>query len=147
MEEISLKAVVISLISVITYLLAAAGVLFWIFIILASIDFLTGIGKAYVKGELNSSTGRTGILRKVGTISILVIAVLLDLILKEHGIKTNGMVFHVVCSWYILMEILSVLENVHDMGVKIPLRLYHIVKVMSPGTPESPKLKGRNKAD
>lgn len=132
MEEISLKTFVIGLLSVVSYLLSAAGILFWIYMVLAMVDFITGCGKAVVKQELNSSTGRKGILKKVGTICVLVVSVLLDLILMEHGISTEGMIFHVVCSWYIFIEILSILENVNAMGVKIPERLRSIIKVMNP---------------
>jgi len=133
MEEISLRTTFVALITVVSYLVDAAGTLFWIFLILACLDFLTGLCKAYTQKNIDSHIGRKGILKKFAVICILVVAILLDLTLMEHGLDTGGLVFTVISSWYILMEILSILENVSNMGVKVPLKLYKIVEAMNPG--------------
>ena len=120
MEELSTKTLFGSLIAIISYILGVAGSLFWIYVIVAAMDFVTGVTAAYINSELSSEIGRKGILKKFGTFCVIVISVLLDFIALEHGIGTQGLIYIVVASWYIATDMLSILENVGRCGVAVP---------------------------
>lgn len=74
----------------------------------------------------NSRKGIIGIYKKVGYILTILSAVCTDYLLfhfsKEMGIKfnTNTLFGSLVSIWFILNELLSILENARRMGAKLP---------------------------
>ena len=90
-----------------------------ILIIFMVLDYLTGVIVAYQNRTLNSEVGFKGLIKKCMILVILIVAVMLDLLLN-----TGTWVFRsLVCYFYIANEGISLLENVSNLGVKIPEKL------------------------
>ena len=92
-----------------------------------AVDYLTGMAKAWIKGELSSRVGIKGIIKKVSYYVIVVVAGVMDLLIS-NGLKSIGVDYHlpfmlaaVVIVWLIINELISILENVEEIGgPKVP---------------------------
>ena len=90
-----------------------------ILIIFMVLDYLTGVIVAYQNRTLNSEVGFKGLIKKCMILVILIVAVMLDRLLN-----TGTWVFRtLVCYFYIANEGISLLENISNLGVKIPRKL------------------------
>lgn len=83
------------------------------------LDYITGIFKSFIKNKVNSSIGAKGIIKKVVYLVIITISVILDQILN-----INGGLRTIILTSFIFNEILSILENSSEIGIKIPKVLY-----------------------
>ena len=91
---------------------------YWIFIIplaLMLIDFATGIINAWAKNHLKSFKMREGLSKKAGELAILAVGELFTI-----GLCIPIYVITFLSLYIILMEIISICENLKKMGVKIP---------------------------
>lgn len=84
-------------------------------LVLMLLDYITGICKAFIKNKMNSSIGAKGIIKKVGYLCIITISVVLDQILG-----TNGSLRTLIITSFIFNEMISIIENSSEMGIKIP---------------------------
>lgn len=90
----------------------------WIFIIpiaLMLIDFATGIINAWATNHLKSFKMREGLSKKAGELAILAIGELFTV-----GMCIPIYVITFLSLYIMLMEIISICENLKKMGVKIP---------------------------
>lgn len=79
------------------------------------LDYITGIIKACYKGEFKSSIMRKGLTKKCGEVIIIVC---FELLTAFVGLPKYIETF--MCLYIILMEFMSIIENLKSMGVKIP---------------------------
>ena len=94
---------------------AAIGIL----IVFMCLDYATGVIVAYQNNLLDSEVGFKGLVKKFMILVILIVAVMLDRLMN-----TGTWVFRtLVCYFYIANEGISLLENVSNLGVKIPDKL------------------------
>lgn len=84
-------------------------------IILMGIDILTGIINAWVKGEIKSSKLREGLAKKFGEISVIVIGELFVIGFGITSLLADG-----ISLYLIIMELISICENLDKLGVPIP---------------------------
>lgn len=90
----------------------------WVLLIPVSLmgfDVLTGYLNAWLKGEVKSYRMREGLVKKVGEITILVIGKLF-----EFGLNLPTYIMNVISLYIILMELVSISENLDKLGVPIP---------------------------
>lgn len=92
-------------------------------IVLMCLDYITGVCKAFVKKKVNSSIGAKGIIKKVVYLCIITVSVLLD-----HLLNVNGGLRTLILVSFIFNEILSILENSNEIGIKVPTVLYKSIK-------------------
>lgn len=97
------------------------------------IDYITGLTSAYRNGELKSKTGLLGILKKVSYLVLVAVGGVVDYLICS-GLATAGFDFGVtyccgliVCVWLIINELISILENLSELGTPIPQFLVKIV--------------------
>lgn len=112
-----------------------AGVFGWIFggwdmlivvlLCLIVVDYATGVIAAGINHQLSSSVGFKGILKKLCIILAVALGVLLDRFLGQPVCRT------MVCTFYILNESLSILENLGRAGVAYPERLKELILVLN----------------
>lgn len=95
-------------------------------IVMMSVDYISGISAAYIRGELSSKTGLKGIVKKVGYIGVVIVAAVMDWVIYS-GLKGVGvdidMSYYlglIVTIWLIINECISVLENLGEIGVPLP---------------------------
>lgn len=99
-----------------TFFIGEWQLLLTILVVFMVIDIATGIIKALIKRELNSKIGYKGFLKKATIMLVIIFANWLDMLTTSNVpvFKTLAIYF------YIGMEGLSILENLHDIGVPIP---------------------------
>ncbi len=106
-------------------------------LVIMVLDFLTGLGTAFLgrsgksaSGFLSSKAAGAGILKKVAYLVCVIVAVLLE--------NTTGLSFirEVVIVSFVITECLSVLENCTRLGIKAPDVLYRILDVLKKKTEE-----------
>lgn len=97
------------------------------------IDYITGLTSAYRNGELKSKTGLIGILKKVSYLVLVAVGGVVDYLICS-SLATAGFDFGVtyccgliVCVWLIINELISILENLSELGTPIPKFLVNIV--------------------
>lgn len=93
-----------------------------ILLILMTVDYLSGVIKAFVTCTANSKTGVIGILKKVMIILVIVLAYQLDILFNgKLAIKTLAI------GVFISNEGLSILENASLCGLPIPEKLKKVL--------------------
>lgn len=95
-------------------------------IILMGFDILTGFVNAWAKREIQSKKLRTGLSKKVGEIAILVIGEFIS-----FALRVPPEVMKFLSLYIILMEIVSIFENLNKMGVPIPKFISNVLNNVS----------------
>jgi toxin secretion/phage lysis holin len=93
-----------------------------ILLILVIVDYITGLIRSGMKGELDSRVGARGILKKVCMFVVVAVAVQI-----ENFIGQPESLHNVVCYFYVVNEALSILENVGEY-VPIPEEFKNFIK-------------------
>lgn len=83
--------------------------------VLMLLDIITGFVNAWSKKEISSSKLRKGISHKVGEIVMIVVPVFLTKTIE----LPNTITTFIVC-YIIVMEIISIIENLEKLGIKTP---------------------------
>ena len=105
-------------------------------------DYVTGVLAAYRAGALSSRTGLLGIVKKLGYLFCVGVAVAVDFTLRAAGAQL-GVELGDFCAfallvtvWLILNECLSILENLAELGVPVPGFLRTVVERLKGKTEE-----------
>lgn len=145
----SVTAAVVGFVSGIgAYLSGKLGVLFYVLVILGvmmGVDYITGM-LASKKEAIehpddtgygwSSKKGTIGIIKKVGYLCVIAVAVAFDYIilyaLADTGIEIDIKAFFgiLVTVWFVLNEMLSIAENAGRMGAPIPAWLTKYIAVL-----------------
>lgn len=83
--------------------------------LLMGCDIITGILKAIKEKRLRSRNALFGYARKIGVFAIIIVANVIDIILNLNGFVAGATVL-----FYIANEALSIVENLAQLGVKVP---------------------------
>lgn len=100
-----------------------AGVSDFLKILLAmmALDLVTGVLASRAEGQrIESKRLGVGMKRKVGMLAVITSSVLLDAVLKGHGLDASGLLYQWTASWFIAVEFLSLYENASRIGVPMP---------------------------
>ena len=89
------------------------------------IDYISGLIKAFNTKTLDSKIGFKGILKKVGILCIVALAVVVDRITGESGAIRTLVIYYFVAN-----EGLSVLENLSIAGLPIPQSIKKALQVL-----------------
>lgn len=91
-------------------------------VVLVIIDYVTGLMKAYISGELSSKVGFKGILKKLMYFAIVAVAVIIDTLTGAEG------VLRVACIGFLIAnEGVSILENCAAAGLPVPQALVKVL--------------------
>ncbi|MBG9753329.1 holin [Bacillus thuringiensis] len=96
-----------------------------VLLIMAAIDYITGVIAAGYNGELKSKVGFKGIAKKVVLFLLVGAATQADL-----AIGTNSAIREATIFFFIGNELLSLLENAGKMGIPLPQVLTNAVEVL-----------------
>ncbi|MBQ3347451.1 MAG: phage holin family protein [Synergistaceae bacterium] len=89
---------------------------FSLLVVLAVIDYLSGLCVGWLHDNLSSASGFKGIARKCFMFALVGIANLIDNYTGRQPLAAKT----VVCLFYISNEGISIMENSHKLGVPIP---------------------------
>ncbi|HEB4955576.1 TPA: phage holin family protein [Bacillus cereus] len=96
-----------------------------VLVIMAAIDYLTGVFAAGYNGELKSKVGFKGISKKVVLFLLVGVATQLDTALGSNSAIREATIF-----FFMGNELLSLLENAGRMGIPLPSALTNAVEVL-----------------
>lgn len=78
-------------------------------------DVVSGLAKAYVQKNVISHKMRSGIIKKCGEMMIILLTALV-----VYSVQWPHQIIAIVSVYMILMEIISIMENLDEIGVPIP---------------------------
>ncbi|MBQ6446624.1 MAG: phage holin family protein [Bacillus sp. (in: Bacteria)] len=96
-----------------------------VLLIMAAIDYITGVIAAGYNGELKSKVGFKGIAKKVVLFLLVGAATQADLAIGSNSAIREATIF-----FFIGNELLSLLENAGKMGIPLPQALTNAVEVL-----------------
>ena len=111
------------------WMLARVGALLPVLLVLLAVmvlDYITGMVKAGISGNLNSTRGWQGLLKKLMYAVTVAIAMVADYLLyiggSQIGIDMHESAYFgtLVSLWLIINECISILENLSEIGVPMP---------------------------
>ena len=122
--------------AVFAFISALLGVLAVILLVTCNlIDYATGLmASKYRSQDINSYKSIRGIFKKVSMWLLVVVGAIIDELLLYAAttigkpVPVTFLIACVVAMWLICNEIISILENIQDMGVNIPAFLQPLVK-------------------
>lgn len=126
------KAMIVTALTAISSFLGWFGIVVCVYFVAMVLDFFTGSQKAIKKGDWNSGKARDGATRKFLSLVIVLVAGMTDIMigLMLNNIPSIPLPFTytapfslMVLIWYIITEFGSIIENIGEMGVPIPMFL------------------------
>ena len=90
------------------------------------IDYISGMVSAKKTGDLSSRLGVIGILKKVGYLALVAVGMVVDYLISSAltqvgiNIQINYCFAMIIVIWLIVNELISILENLGEIGVPIP---------------------------
>lgn len=88
------------------------------------LDYVTGIIAAWVRRELSSTVGFTGIAKKVFILALVAVGHILD----AHVLGGGSVCRSAVIGFYLANEGISILENAGNIGLPLPKKLIDVLK-------------------
>ena len=150
-EERSLQAVIAMSIAALTSYLGIVAVPVTVLVFAMIIDYITGMISAWHSSELSSKKGIFGIIKKTSYLALVCVGMGVDWLiysgLSQVGVTTSYTVFFgvLVTIWLIINELISILENLKNIGVPLPKFLVMVVNRLKVSTEN--KFKGDDKDD
>lgn len=145
-----LKAITTAVVSLVSSLLGVLFIPVMLLVICNIIDYITGLAATSNRGEkVKSYKSIRGIIKKVCMWLLVVVGAIVDQLLL-YSASTIGLtlpftflVACIVAIWLICNELLSILENISDIGVKLPPFLLTIVSYVK----DQAEIKGKINTD
>lgn len=103
-------------ISTIAYLFGGIDHLLTAFLIIMTLDYLTGVSAAFYDKQVSSETAFKGLIKKGAMLSLIIVATQVDIILGNDGQFAR----YAMIMFLIGMEGISFIENLGRLGVKVP---------------------------
>lgn len=134
MENKGLQAVITAAITAFFVYFNALAVPLFVLLTMMIIDYISGMSAAWRAGELSSKKGIDGIIKKIGYMGLVAVAMGVDYLILSGfaavniSIGINMLIGILVTVWLIINEMISILENLSQLGVPIPSFLTKVVK-------------------
>lgn len=101
-----------------------------ILIIAMVLDYISGIIKSYETNTLSSKIGAKGIIKKFSYFLVIVISFIIDFILCNYTLNEINLYYpivsEIIIAWFVINEVISILENVSEIGVPLPKFIINI---------------------
>nr|DAD92876.1 MAG TPA: holin [Siphoviridae sp. ctNyC15] len=130
-----IKAIFTAVFAFISALLGVLAVPVILLVTCNLIDYATGLmASKYRSQDINSYKSIRGIFKKVSMWLLVVVGAIIDELLLYAAttigkpVPVTFLIACIVAMWLICNEIISILENIQDMGVNIPAFLQPLVK-------------------
>ncbi|MED0939615.1 phage holin family protein [Bacillus mobilis] len=123
--DVLLKAFIATFGAFCGYFLGGWDTTLKVLVIMAAIDYITGVFAAGINGELKSKVGFKGIAKKVVLFLLVAAATQADAVMGTNSAIREATIF-----FFIGNELLSLLENAGRMGVPLPQALTNAVEIL-----------------
>ena len=100
------------------------------------VDWFTGMAGASATGKLSSRVGVIGIIKKLCYIALVVVGGVIDYLISSAlvsigiSLQINYCFGMIITVWLIINELISILENLGEMGVPLPSFLTSMIKTL-----------------
>jgi toxin secretion/phage lysis holin len=119
--------------SIVSRLFGGFDMLLQTLLLLMAVDFISGIISAVVfkcsdkteSGRLSSNAGLRGFFKKCCCLLLIVVAVHLDALLGTNSLTRDAVIIA-----FCLNELISILENMGTMGIKLPVPLINALEML-----------------
>lgn len=117
------------------------------------LDYITGLVRAWKTHELSSEIGIIGIIKKICYMILVCVAMGVDYLVYNGLVAVNIMVPYnlwfglIVTIWLIINEMISILENLSEIGVPIPEFLKKIVNRLEKTVDKEGEIQADEKRD
>ena len=130
------KVTVIAALSVLMSWLGILAIPVFLLVGCNLIDYVTGLVAAKYRqdGGISSYKSIRGIFKKIGMWLLIIVGAFMDILIQYAvecvglGLTVPFVVATVVAVWLVVNEIISILENLMDIGVNMPPFLMPVVK-------------------
>lgn len=113
-----MKSFLSVMLTTIVYLLGGFDIALQSLLVIMFIDYLTGIASAIYNKELSSKIGFKGILKKFSYLCVVALSVVIDNLTGQSGLIRTLVIY-----FFVANDGLSIIENMAEMGVKLPQKL------------------------
>ncbi len=142
------KATVIAALSVLMSWLGILAIPVFLLVGCNLIDYVTGLVAAKYRqdGGISSYKSIRGIFKKIGMWLLIIVGSFMDILIQYAvecvglGLTVPFVVATVVAVWLVVNEIISILENLMDIGVNMPPFLMPVVKYIKKQVEDKAKL-------
>lgn len=100
------------------YLMGGFDIALQCLLIIIILDYITGVLAAIYNKKLNSKIGIKGIVKKVGYLCLVALAVIVDKITGQTGIIRSIVIYFLVSN-----DGISIIENLVEMNIKVPKKV------------------------
>jgi toxin secretion/phage lysis holin len=100
------------------YLLGGFDIAIQSLLIVMVVDYLTGIASAIYNKELSSKIGFKGIIKKFSYLCVVALSVIIDNLTGQSGLIRTLVIY-----FFVANDGLSIIENMAEIGVKLPQKL------------------------
>lgn len=100
------------------YLIGGFDIAIQSLLIVMVVDYLTGIASALYNKTLSSKIGFKGILKKFSYLCVVALSVVIDNLTGQSGVIRTLVIY-----FFVANDGLSIIENMAEMGVKLPQKL------------------------
>jgi len=118
---IYIKIILAAIFGVVVNFLGGWDVALQSLITLSVLDFITGVITAIANKNLSSNTAVKGIAKKIGIYTLIAVVVAGGTYLGNNDLRS------IVIGFFIVSEIVSIVENWADFGLPIPPQLKNIL--------------------
>ena len=146
----SIKAAVTGIFAALTAWLGILAVPMYMLVLMNLADYLTGLAAAPCRGQRRSSAvGLQGIVKKIAMWVLVGVGAAIDWLLAYTAsgvgirLELGTLVGAAVAVWLICNEILSILENVGDMGIRLPGFLQRLTQWVATATEQAVEPAGK----
>ncbi len=100
------------------------------------VDWFTGMAGASATGKLSSRVGVIGIIKKLCYLALVVVGGVIDYLINSAlvsigiSLQINYCFGMIITVWLIINELISILENLGEMGVPLPGFLTGMIKTL-----------------
>lgn len=112
-----------TLLTTVVFFLGGIDIALQTLLIFITLDYITGVCQAIHNKKVNSSIGVKGIIKKVGFLIVVGMAVRLDQI-----IGNSGAIRSLVIYFFVANEGISILENWCSMGLPLPKKIFEVLE-------------------
>ena len=123
--DVLLKAFIVLFGGFCGYFLGGWDITLKVLVIMAAIDYITGVFAAGFNGELKSKVGFKGIVKKVVLFLLVAAATQADAVMGTNSAIREATIF-----FFIGNELLSLLENAGRIGIPLPSALTNTVEIL-----------------
>lgn len=113
--KVFINNIISIILTTLIYLLGGFDIALLSFLIMMTLDYLTGVLSALYNKELSSKIGFRGIIKKFATIIVVAMAVVIDRLLGETNLIRTFVLYYFVAN-----DGLSIIENMAEMNIKLP---------------------------